>query len=202
MNKHLPVLIALLGFGLVGCATTPEVPNEAYLDTQSGLKRINRNQAENLFWRGRDFCVPNWLNPAKLDCHEGDDFWNASAINLETDEFYYLMDIPKSFERKKLIVLLLNKCEDIFKSECIVGEIEPNTYYYSGRDYRKKTGNRKLSELLDDAGSFAVDVLVEMAQNSSYEESDLSSTEELEREVEQLRREMVTAKIMDNLKNE
>ena len=112
------------------------------------------------------------------------------------------MDIPKSFERKKLIVLLLNKCEDVFKSECIVGSIEPNTYYYSGRDYRKKTGNRKVSEVLNDAGSFAADVLVGMAQNSSYEESNLSSIEDLEREVEQLRREMVTAKIMDNLKNE
>ena len=199
--KHTLALV-LIVLGIVGCASVPEVPELAYLDTKDGLERMDDDKARNLFRKGQYICNPNWRDPMKLDCWGDDEFWNASAINLETDEFYYLMDIPKSLNRKKLMALLLSKCEDTFKSQCIVGKIEPDDYYYSARDYRKKTGNRKLSEIFQDAVIFSADIMMEMAQNSSYVETETSSIEELEKEVEQLRREMVTARIQENLKND
>ena len=189
-------------FGIVGCASVPEVPESAYLDSKDGLKKIDDDRARDIFDEGEYTCVPNWRYPSQQDCWGDDEFWNAFAINLDTEERYYLMDIPKSLDRKKLIVLLLSKCEDTFKSPCVIGMIEPDTYYYSARDYRKKTGNRKLSESFKDTVIFSVETMVEMAENSSYVETETSSTEELEKEVEQLRREIVTARIQENLKND
>jgi len=200
MKNTLALVVMVLG--LVGCAYVPEVRELAYLDTKDGLEKIDDDKARNFLREGEYMCSPNWRYQSQQDCFGDDEFWNAFAINLDTEERYYLMDIPKSLNRKKLIALLLSKCEDTFKSQCVIGMIEPDTYYYSVRDYRKKTGNRKLSEIFQDAVNVIGGTLVEMAENSSYVETETSSIEELEKEVEQLRREIVTARIQENLKND
>jgi hypothetical protein len=136
-----------------------------------------------------------------VECKKEYPYRFGYSINLRTDEFYYLFDVPKSILRKDFMRTMQMKCVETFASECVIGGVEGNTIYYSGRQYRDKTENMNFAE----KRNFIINAIVDGIQDGSIgvdlsDDSD-SSTAEIQAEIEELRREITTLIIQENLKN-
>ena len=106
LNKHLPVLIALLGFGLVGCASSViELSEDSAAYYEISFAKIVSDYEE--------------MTPYK-----------AQARNLETGKVFSVGNFPNSVAAASYAV---SECEEFFKSQCILiknNEIEVNNTVY------------------------------------------------------------------------
>jgi len=118
MNKHLPVLIVLLGFGLVGCATPIQVshPSEA-------LSFVHEQVGGYLY----------------LDSPK------AQAINLKTGEKFHVANYRGSELTLKSSVVTW--CSVVFNSECVLSRFNDEVYYRDVQDYRTQVSNKKQSDI-------------------------------------------------------
>jgi len=195
------LLALLLLFGIVGCALSPEIPNRSYVDYGKGASISLSENARKEYGKREsrvNFCS---LYYSDVECKKEYPYRFGYSINLRTDEFYYLFDVPKSILRKDFMRTMQMKCVETFASECVIGGVEGNTIYYSGRQYRDKTENMNFAE----KRNFIINAIVDGIQDGSIgidlsDDSD-SSTAEIQAEIEELRREITTLIIQENLKN-
>ena len=195
------LLALLLLFGVVGCVLPPEYPSFSYVDYGNG-GYITSHEDNSDEYTDRTYRVKYCsLRYSREECDKEYQYRFGYALNPETDQFYYLFDVPKTLSRKEFMRKMLMGCISAFKSECIIGGVQGNNFYYSGRDYRDRTFNMNFREKMN----FAVEAIIEGIDDGSIgvdlsNNSD-SSAEEIQSEIEELRREITTLIIQENLKN-
>jgi hypothetical protein len=112
MNKHLPVLIFLLGFGLVGCVTALKTTNYASHQTVED----NVYHYEKIVENYEDIQWANWQ-----------EVYKSEAMSIETGERYfrdYLLSQWVNEDNANVVSAFDNQtkttCEELFKSKCVI----------------------------------------------------------------------------------
>ena len=144
MNKHLPVLIALLGFSLVGCVTALKTTNYASHQTVED----NVYHYEKIVENYEDIQWANWQ-----------EVYKSEAMSIETGERYfrdYLLNQWVTEDNANVVSGFDNQtkttCEELFKSKCVITrsnnftDVGEKVYWKSLTEYKLAQETKILAE--------------------------------------------------------
>ena len=127
MNKHLPVLILLLGFGLVGCATNSET------GFQIGFLNIEVSEESQYIWD--TVLVEDYNNLNK-------NYPRAEAIDINTGKKFH-MGKYGSWDEERTVSDTRRFCELIYKAPCVTSRINDLVLFKDLADYKSQLAARE-----------------------------------------------------------